>query len=255
MRKDFEAKRTTVEHNNTSIGIASGPRKRSWLSCIVWVCLLVVAPATVFAQGRSGSIELRGSISKTVTVSLPSNASNAAVELNTLESAGTVRLVLSGSEFKKTIQIPILVRSNTPYDIIASVQSQTAVLTNLQVLSVDATGRLVAGDAVTGVAVKPQLDKRSGSSLVGEDNLSMLDASVPFTIFSGPRISVGGGLDSPHNAIKVTLLLSVQAKVAGGSWTMDLNLQGSATFIDQVLLGHPGNIADQAGAPFYVDLL
>jgi hypothetical protein len=97
----------------------------------------------------------------------------------------------------------------------------------------------VAGDALTGVAVKRQFDMRPGSSLVGEDNLSTLDASVPFTIFSGSRISLGGGLDSPHNALKVTLLLSVQAKVAGGSWTLVLDLQGSETFIDQVLRARP----------------
>ena len=217
-----------VEYINATIVIASRPRKRSRLSCVIWLCFVLIAPATVCAQRRSGSTELRGSVSKTVTVSLSPKASDAGAELNAFESGGAVNLVLSGSEFKRTIQVPILVRSNTAYNITASVQSQTAALTNVQVLSVDATGRLVASDAVTGVTViERQFDQGPGGS---------------FTIFSGPRISLGGGLDSPHNALKVTLLLSVQARVAEEGWLLNLKLQGSETFIDQVL---PAPLAPQ----------
>ena len=219
-----------MEYINANIVITSGPRKRNWLSCFIWLCLLVIAPATVCAQRRSGSTELRGGVSKTVTLSLSPNVSDAGVGLNAFESGGALNLVLSGSDFKGNFQVPILIRSNTAYNVTASVQSQTAVLTQLQVLRVDATGRLVASDAVMGVAVKRQFDKKPGGSVVGEENLSTIDASVPFTIFSGPRISLGGVLASPHNALKVILLLSVKARVAEGSWTLDLKLQGSETF-------------------------
>ena len=225
-----------MEYASATIGIASGPLKWSWLSCVIWLCLVVIAPATVCAQRRSGSTDLRASVGKIVALSLSPNASHKGVDLNAIDNDGALRLVLSGSEFKTTIQVPILIRSNTSYNIRASAQSQNSVLTQLRVLSVEATGKFVAGNAVTGVSVKPQFDKRPGGSLVGEENLSMIDVSVPFTIFTGPRISLGGGLASPHNALKVILLLSVQAKVGEGSWTLDLDLQGNETFIDQVLL-------------------
>ena len=228
-----------MDYINATSVIASGPRKRSWLSCVIGLCLVVIAPATVCAQRRSGSTELRGGVSKTVVLSLSPNASDGGVELNAFESGGALNLVLSGSQFTRNLQVPILIRSNTTYNVKASVQSQTAVLTQLQVLSVDATGRLVASDAVTSFAVKRQFDWRPGGSLVDAEDLSTIDASVPFTIFSGPRISLGGGLASPHNALKVILLLSVQATVAEGSWTLDLKLQGSETSIDQVLLAPP----------------
>lgn len=65
--------------------------------------------------------------------------------------------------------------------------------------------------------------------MADEEDVSTIDASVQFTIFSGPRISVGGALDWSHNALKVTLLLSVQAIAAEESWTIDLKLQGSGT--------------------------
>ena len=172
---------------------------------------------------------MRGSVSKTVTLSLSPHAPHAGVGLNSSENGGALKLVLSGSEFKRNLQVAILIRSNAAYNIKASVQSQTALLTQLQVLSVEATGPLVAGDAVTGVAVRRQFDKRRSGFLADEENVSTIDASVPFTIFSGPRISVGGALDSSHNALKVTLLLSVQAIAAEESWTIDLKLQGSGT--------------------------
>lgn len=211
------------------IVIAIGPLKRGWLSCVIWFCLVAIAPATVCAQSRSGSTNLRGGVSRTVTLSLSPSAPPVGVDLKAFENGGAVRLVLSGSEFKRDLQVPILIRSNTDYIITASVESQTAVLTQLQVLSVEATGKLVAGDAVIGVDVRRQFDKRRGGSLTGEENLSTIDALVPFTIFSGPRISVGGGSNSPHNALRLILLLSVQARAAEGSWTIDLKLQGSGT--------------------------
>jgi hypothetical protein len=222
-----------MEHINATIIITFDPLKRRRLSCLIWLCLVAIGPATVCAQRRSGSTDLRASVSKTVTLSLSPNASPAGVDLNAFENGCALRLVLSGSESKRNLQVPILLRSNAAYNINASVQSQTAVLTQLRVLSVEATGKLVASDAVTGVAVRRQFDKQRDDPLAGEENLSTIDALVPFTIFSGPRISMGGSLDSPQNALKVILLLSVQAKLAERSWTIDLKLQGNGPDMTQ----------------------
>lgn len=216
-----------MEYITSATASAFGLLKRGWLFCVIWFCLVGIAPSPVCAQTRTGSAKLRGSISKTVTLSLSPHDSPAGVEFHALENEGALTLTLSGAEFKRNLQVAILIRSNTAYSIKASVQSEEAVLTKLQVLRVEATGKLVGGDAVTGVSVKPVFDTRLGGSLAGEEDLSAIDASVPFTIFSGPRISLGGGLDSLHNALKVILLLSVQPKVTEGSWTVNLTLQGN----------------------------
>jgi hypothetical protein len=149
--------------------------------------------------------------------------------LKAFDTDGALRLVLSGSESSKNLQVTILIRSNTPYNITASVQSQTAALKRLLVLSVEANGRSVAADAVGGVAVGRQFEGRSSVLPAEEENLATVDAAIPFKIFSGPRISLGGGLDSPQNALKVTLLLSVQARAAQEGWTLDLRVQGNET--------------------------
>jgi hypothetical protein len=201
--------------------------KRNLLSVAIWFCLVVIGPETVVAQTRSGSTDVRASVSKTVKVSLSPDTSRAGVELTAFEHGGALRLVLSGSEFKRNLQVPILIRSNTSYKITASVHSKTAALTQLRVVSIEGGGKLVAGDAVAGVVVERRFDSRRGDSLEGKENLSTIDASMPFTVFSGPRISLGGGVGSPHNALKVVLMLSIRATVAQGSWTLDLELKGS----------------------------
>jgi hypothetical protein len=180
--------------------------KRSWRVCVFWFCVAVV-PSTVFAQ--SGSVVLSGSVSKTVALSLSPNAEHTRAELSAVEIGGVLRLMISGSEVS-SLQVPILIRSNTSYNIIASAESQTAELTQLSILTIEPGGRLVAANAVTGASAV-------------EEKLS--DATVPFTIFSGPRVSLGGGLKSPDNALKVTLLISVRPKVEKESWTMNLTLQ------------------------------
>src|SRR5690349_9785685 len=106
--------------------------ERSWPSGVVWLWLVVIAPWTVCAQG---SADLRASVSKTVTLSLFPGVSQAGIELNALEIGGELRLVVSGSGFEKNVEVPILIRSNADYKIKAEVQSQTAVLTRLQVLN------------------------------------------------------------------------------------------------------------------------
>lgn len=206
----------------------SGSLKR-WIFRLIGLFLVAIAPATVCAQTRSGSMDLRASVSKTVTLSLAQDASPTGVEVNAFGSDGALTLVLSGVESKSNLQLAILVRSNTAYNIRASVRSDAAVLTQLGVLTVEATGKLVAANAVTGVSVRRVFDKRPGVFPADEGDLSTIDASVPFTMFSGPRISLGGGMDSSQNALEVILLLSVQREVSAGSWTIDLKLQGNGT--------------------------
>ena len=192
-----------MDYISRPIVLAFGPIKRSWLFCIIWGSVILAIPSTVCAQSSSGSTVLRGSISKTVTLSLFQSASHTGAELHAFENGAALSLVVSGSGFDRNLQVPILIRSNISYHISASIQSETAVPTQLRVLSIEPSGKSVARDAVTGVAIRRQFDVPRGDPSAGEENLSTIDASVPFTIFSGPRISLGGGLNSPGNALKV----------------------------------------------------
>ncbi len=208
--------------------------RQSWLFCVIWLCVVAVVPLTVCAQSGSVSVTLRGSVSKTVALSYEST-SDARAEINAFDSGGRLTLVVSGSGSERNLRVPILIRSNTSYKMTASVESQTAVPVQLRVLSVAASGKLVAADAISGVVIErrfdvPRDDRSAGADRsAGEENLSTTDASVPFAIFSGPRISLAGNLNSPDNALKVIFLLSVRPKVDKGSWTITINLQGNST--------------------------
>ena len=130
------------------------PMKQSWLFCVIWLCVVAVVPLTVCAQSGSGSVVLRGSISKTVALSC-ANTSCARAAMNAFDSGAILTLLVSGSGVERDLQVPILFRSNTPYKIIASVESQTAVPTQLRVLDIAASGKLVAADADTSPIIGP----------------------------------------------------------------------------------------------------
>ncbi len=179
-----------------------GQMKRSGLFGVILCCVVAAVPSIAWAQ--DGSVVLRGGVSRTVALSLSPEATHARVE-NAFESGEVLRLVISGSGSEiKNIEFPILIRSNTSYNLIASSQSRTAVVKDLRVLRIEPGGKLVAGDAVSGVTIRPQFDH----------------ASNPAFVLSGPRISLGGGLTTPDNALKVVLLLSVEPKKDGGRWTI-----------------------------------
>ncbi len=137
----------------------------------------VFVPAGVKAQS---SVTLKATVSETVTLSvsptsIPSNI---------------VSLTLSGDE--QIVRVPLLVRSNSGFKISAILESKTAVLTQLSVDDVRATGRLVSPQVVNTLDLKSYVDP---------------DISQPLLVASGPRISLGGTLHSPDNALEITLLI------------------------------------------------
>ena len=137
----------------------------------------VFVPAGVKAQS---SVTLKATVSETVTLSvsptsIPSNI---------------VSLTLSGDE--QIVRVPLLVRSNSGFKISAILESKTAVLSQLSVDDVRATGRLVSPQVVNTLDLKSYVDP---------------DISQPLLVASGPRISLGGTLHSPDNALEITLLI------------------------------------------------
>jgi len=139
----------------------------------------------------------------------------ASIAAQTVTLSGTVsatvalsdtRITLSGDDAQPSvIRVPLLVRSNSSFKISAVFESQTAELIELSVVDVHATGNLVSPQVVNAV------DKRREGDVV----------------LSGPRISLGGTLNSPNNALQVTLLIRIKPLTVSG-WMGHLTLAGTA---------------------------
>jgi hypothetical protein len=140
------------------------------------------------ASSAAQTATLTGTVSETVALSV-------------------TRITLSGDDAQPSvIRVPLLVRSNSSFKISAVFESQTAELSGLSVVDVHATGSLVSPQAVNAV------DKRREGDVV----------------LRGPRISLGGTLNSPNNALQVTLLIRLKPQTLSG-WTGHLTLAGSPT--------------------------
>jgi hypothetical protein len=152
---------------------------------------ILILMAVVFfvpASIAAQTVTLSGSVSETVTLSVS-------------------RITLSGDDDQPSvIRVPLLVRSNSGFKISAVFESQTAELSGLSVVDVHATGSLVSPQVVNTV------DRRREGDVV----------------LRGPRVSLGGTLNSPNNALQVTLLIRVKPQSVNG-WMGYLTLAGSPT--------------------------
>ena len=148
----------------------------------------VLVPGAVKAQN---SVTVKATVSETVALSVAPNS------IGAVSNGNTVRVTLSGTD-SPDIRVPLLVRSNTAFKITAVFDSQTAGVSELSVTDVRATGRLVSPQVVNGLQVKPQLDP---------------DTSQPLLVVSGPRVSLGGTLYSPNNAVQITVLIRLKPEL------------------------------------------
>jgi len=143
----------------------------------------VLVPAGVKAQS---SVIMKATVTETVTLSAqPGNANVVS------RGANAVDVTLSD----EILRLPLLVRSNTGFKISATFASKTAVLSELSVEDARATGTLVSPQVVDALHFNPQLDP---------------DLSQPLLVLSGPRISIGGTLHSPNNALEITVLIRLK---------------------------------------------
>lgn len=152
------------------------------------IFILIAVVFLAPASSAAQTATLTGTVSETVTLSV-------------------TRITLSGDDaHPSVIRVPLLVRSNSSFKISAVFESQTAELSGLSVVDVHATGSLVSPQAVNTVDKKREGD----------------------VVLRGPRISLGGTLNSPNNALQVTLLIRVKPQTLSG-WTGHLTLAGSPT--------------------------
>ena len=153
------------------------------------VAVLFVAPASVAAQS---TVTLRGSVSETVALSVAPSFTSGNVEV--VSSGGNlVRITLSGDD--TIIRVPLLVRSNTSFKV--STNFESTAVSQISVTDVQATGTLVSPHVVNAIEVTQE-------------------ASQPLFVISGPRVSLGGTLGSPNNAVQITLLIRLAPQPTPG---------------------------------------
>lgn len=172
------------------------------------MAVVFLLPAGVEAQ--TGRVAMQGTVSETVALSVLPNFTHGNVDANVVSSGNTVRITLSSTDSNApVIRVPLLVRSNSSFKISATVESQTASLTQLSITDVRATGTLVSPEAITGLNVPAQFDLRRA---VEDASLAPnpLADSQPMLVLSGPRVSLGGTLHSPNNALQITVLIRMK---------------------------------------------
>jgi hypothetical protein len=173
--------------------------------------LLVCAGASVEPQTRNGSVNLSGSVSETVALSVPPTFNQSDVEV--MSSGNTVQFTLSGTERSSpVIRVPLLVRSNCGFRISAEFESQAAELSEFSVADVHPTGNLVSPNIINALKRRQPLDPH---------------VTPPLLVLTGPRVSAGGTLQSPNNALQMTLLIRVKPQ-PNRAWVAHLKLVATA---------------------------
>lgn len=176
--------------------------------------MVFFVPVSIVAQTGGASATLTATVSETVALSVSPNSIQSNVETDVMSSGRTVRITLSGAGTESpVIRVPLIVRSNSSFKISAAVESKTAELTQFSVVDVRATGALVSPAAISNLEVAPQFD-----------------LSRPFLVLSGPRVSLGGTLDSPNNAVQITVLIQVKPLSTEG-WLAHLTLSALGPLI------------------------
>ena len=163
-------------------------------------CLFTLIAVLLFVPtiGEAQTLTFTGRVSETVALSIAPDSTQS--DVHAVSSGGTVRVTLSGKGAgSPVVHVPLLVRSNSGFKISGKFESTTAQLAQLSVTDVRATGRLVAPEVINNLQLRPEFDPVS-----------------PFVLLSGPRVSLGGTLNSPNNALQITLLIRVKSDSVGG---------------------------------------
>ena len=176
--------------------------------------LVLLVPVGVEPQTTGSSVTLNATVSKTVALSIQPNSIDSDVDVDVVSSGNTVRLTVAGNGMgSQVVRVPLLVRSNTGFRISGTLESSTARLAQLSVLDVRATGRLVSPEAVNNLEITPPLDLRGQQERTSSEDV--LNVSAPFIVLSGPRVSLGGTLNSSNNALQITLFIRVKPESVG----------------------------------------
>lgn len=198
------------------------PAKWTRLTCQhVFTVIAVVLAVPACLKAQTGRVIINATVSETVSLSVLPNSTHSNVETDVMSNGNTVRVVLSGTQADTpVVRVPLLVRSNSRFKISAVVESKTVELAQLSVVDARATGALVSSQAISDLNVPRQFDLRGL-----KDNASsvpnLLEDALPLLVATGPRVSLGGTLNSPNNALQVTVLIRLKPQPAH-EWSMQL---------------------------------
>ncbi len=187
------------------------------------LCLACVARA----QTGGGSVRMSGVVSELVALSIPqatqtpvgvlvSTSRNAERSL-TVRIQGTTRGLTE-------LRIPVQIRSNTGYRLFAKAQAGGSNLSSLLVVGARPTGNQVFHGAAEAVSVAAAFDGRNGADSSTSAGSNRPNLSSLSELLSGPRVSLGGTLESPQNAVEVVLSVNVEPQAGGQSWAVELLL-------------------------------
>jgi hypothetical protein len=150
----------------------------------------------VIAEAQTGRVTMQGRVSEIVALSVLPSFSHDQVDAEVVSNGNVVRITLRSTAAEApVIRVPLLVRSNSGYKISATVESKTASPVQLSITDVRATGSLVSPAAIKGLNIPEQIDLENARDLL---------------LVSGPRVSLGGTLVSPNNALQMTVLIRLK---------------------------------------------
>jgi len=176
---------------------------------------------SVDTVAQNAGVVLNGAVSRTVALSVPRILPPNTIKTDVVSTGNRVDITFSSADKDGVIRFPLLVRSNCGFKITAALNSNSAVVTQVVITSVQATGPLASRQAVRDINIAGGFDARGPDEKVFRSS-GGLELSEPFPVLSGPRISLGGTLDSPGNALEIVLL--IRLKSASGPVSSHLTL-------------------------------
>jgi len=181
------------------------------------VAVMVLMSAHTAAQ--NAGVVLNGGVSATVTLSVPRILPPNTIKADVVNTGSNrVDITFSSTDKSGVIRLPLLVRSNCRFKITGVFESNSAVVTQVVITNVQATGPLVSRQAVRDIKIA----RRSDTPRPKDPGAVTVELSQSLPVLSGPRISLGGTLDSPGNALEIVLFINL--KSASGPVTSHLTL-------------------------------
>jgi len=190
----------------------------------LFLTLTLCLPGIARAQAGGGSITMTGVVSELVALSVPQTTEAPGVLVNTSRGAdNSLTVTLSGNSLGLTeVSIPVQIRSNTAYRLSAAATTSGSDLKSLLVVGARTTGTLAAPDAAEALSVAAAFDGRSSNDSSTAVGFNLPNLSSPSELLSGPRATLGGTLQSPRNAVEVTLSVAVAPRADAQSWSVEL---------------------------------
>ncbi len=177
--------------------------------------LLLLSPTAVCAQTGASSVTIRGQVSAAVSVSADeARAQGDGAQVSIAEvDASTIAVTISGSGTGRArVRLPVKLRSNVGYALMASNVSTGGTGLRLSVADVKATGKFVHANALEARRPEPS------------SSLTLQDRARPVEILSGPPVSKAGTFTSPDNAIEVLLSVEIPPRADRGDWSAILTI-------------------------------